>query len=99
MRFLKIFDSANTVAVLWVISLLLPFAMYIQDAEVWWLPWLAAAVLVLSGISINRYRAYRIATDSWRFSDTIVYVIVPVLLFVFSAALVLGTVQRNNVVT
>ena len=78
-------NDAKFVATLWMLTPLLPFALSVRDAEVAWMPYAAALLIVLLGVSVSRLRARRKREGSWGYSDAAAYIAVPLLLFaVFS---------------
>ena len=87
-KLLKTYNDAKFVATLWMLTPLLPFALSIRDAEVAWMPYAAALLIVVLGVTVSRHRAMRKREGSWAYSDVAVYIAVPLLLFaVFSGVL------------
>ena len=87
-KLLKTYGDAKFVATLWLLTPLLPFALSISDAEVAWMPYAAALLITVLGVSVSRLRARRKREGRWGHSDVAAYIAVPLLLFVVFSGVV-----------
>ena len=93
-KLLRLYDSANMVAKLWMLSPLLPFGLATRDPKVAWMPYASAVIVFVLGVSVSRYRSLRISEGNWGWSDVAAYLAVPVALFLlFSWVVLFHTVE------
>jgi len=62
------------VATVWMLSPLLPFAMFMRSDEVQWMPWAGSIILIIFGVSISKYRKQQKEKNEWKISDFVAYV-------------------------
>ncbi len=79
----KIYNSASTVASLWVVSMMLPALILAKEEIPFWVKSSGLVVFVIIGFSLTQYRSYKISIGSWAFSDFVAYILVPIILFSF----------------
>lgn len=78
----KLYDSANIVATLWMISAILPIMVFPIDGKPNVINIIGILVFGLLGFSLTQYRKIRIEEMNWNISDTLAYLLVPGFLFV-----------------
>jgi hypothetical protein len=91
----KTYSKAKAVAVLWLLSIMLP--VLITPHQKWHFePINFGAIGVFAGVVLFliRFVRRRIAEESWAVSDSIVYVLVPSILFFAYFSLMLSPVVR-----
>jgi len=91
-KLLNIYNSASTVATLWMLSPLLPFAMFVKDDAVKWMPYAGMVIFMVFGVSITLFRKQKIKNQSWKMSDFIAYILVPGSLFCFFSVIAINTI-------
>jgi len=91
----KTYSKAKTVAILWVLSAMLPVFMIPHNK--WHFEAInfgAIALFAVIAFILFRFIQRRLTEKSWAFSDSLVYIFVPLILFVGYFCLMLSPVVR-----
>ncbi len=81
------------VATVWMLSPLLPFSMFMRSNEVPWMPWAGSIIFILLGVSITQFRKQKIEEGTWRFTDTVAYIVIPSIFFLIFSIAAITSVQ------